>query len=166
MSQDAPNRGTKRTTSGFTLIELMITIAVAAILITIAIPSFKSIISGNNVTNTYYDLMAALRTARSEAVTRGAPVSVKANDANWDAWDVIDSGGQVLRSYGERDSKYQVIPAPAGVDEVRFNSAGAMEFPVAPPVCFTFKDTSAGASSKLIYVTVPKSGAIYSSDSC
>lgn len=57
---------------GFTLIELMITLAVAVILIMIAVPSFRSITLSNKLTTTANDIVGAINTARMEAIKRNA----------------------------------------------------------------------------------------------
>lgn len=61
---------------GFTLIELMMTLAVAAILLGIAAPGFVSIIKNNRITTVTNDLLADLALARSEAAKRGQNVSI------------------------------------------------------------------------------------------
>ena len=65
-----------RRSKGFTLVELMITIAVLAILTAIAYPSFQSTIRSNRMATTANELIAALSLARSEAIrgTRGGAV--------------------------------------------------------------------------------------------
>ena len=83
MSGNLQPRNATRTATGFTLVELMVTIAVAAILVAVALPSFQRMTANNTITNTYYDLITAVRNARSEAVSRGAPVRVKAAGASW-----------------------------------------------------------------------------------
>ena len=55
---------------GFTLIELMITLAVAAILITAALPSFNEFIKNNRLTTQANNFIATLNLARSEAPAR------------------------------------------------------------------------------------------------
>jgi type IV fimbrial biogenesis protein FimT len=57
--------------TGFTLLELMITIAIAGILVGVAIPSFTSIITSNRLTAYANELVTALNLARNEAVKRG-----------------------------------------------------------------------------------------------
>ncbi|MTW22384.1 GspH/FimT family pseudopilin [Allochromatium palmeri] len=53
---------------GFTIIELMITVALALIVLTIGVPNFRSIIQNNRATTITNDLVTALQTARSEAI--------------------------------------------------------------------------------------------------
>src|SRR5450830_1101578 len=61
---------------GFTLIELMVVVAVAAILMAVAAPNFSAAMSSTRLGSQANDLIADLRLARSEAATRGAWVVV------------------------------------------------------------------------------------------
>ncbi|OOG24908.1 prepilin-type N-terminal cleavage/methylation domain-containing protein [Thioalkalivibrio denitrificans] len=65
--------------SGFTLIELMVTLAVAAILITVAVPGFANLIAEQRVVTTTNRFVTALHLTRSEAVKRGARVTLCAS---------------------------------------------------------------------------------------
>ncbi|BCU07709.1 GspH/FimT family pseudopilin [Allochromatium tepidum] len=56
---------------GLTLIELMVTLAVAVIILSMGIPSFQSMIQSNRLTSAANEFMAALNYARSEAIKRG-----------------------------------------------------------------------------------------------
>lgn len=62
--------------SGFTLIELMITLFIMSILISIAVPSFSYLIKKNNVEALQSQLSSAVATARSEAASRNVLVSI------------------------------------------------------------------------------------------
>lgn len=55
---------------GFTLVEMMVAISIAAILLAVAIPSFQSLIKRNAIENLQTRLAAALTAARSEAASR------------------------------------------------------------------------------------------------
>lgn len=62
------------TARGFTLIELMVALAVGAILLTIAIPAFRTLLRNYQVSTQADDFLGSVLTARSEAVKRGAQV--------------------------------------------------------------------------------------------
>jgi type IV fimbrial biogenesis protein FimT len=61
---------------GFTLLELLITLAVAAILLSIAVPSFSTAIQNNRMTTQINELNSALSLGRSEAVKRNNPITI------------------------------------------------------------------------------------------
>jgi type IV fimbrial biogenesis protein FimT len=62
--------------SGFTLIELMITLAVVGILLAIGMPSLKTFMQGNQLIASTNELISALHVARSEAIKLNSRVSV------------------------------------------------------------------------------------------
>ena len=66
---------------GFTLIELMVVIAIVAILTTLAAPSFKQLIQSNTISSTVNSFLADMRYARSEAIRRGGGVILCRSDA-------------------------------------------------------------------------------------
>lgn len=61
---------------GFTLVELLVAVSIAAILLAVGIPSFRSAIASNRLTSTTNDLVGSLAQARSEAIRRGVRVTV------------------------------------------------------------------------------------------
>jgi type IV fimbrial biogenesis protein FimT len=84
---------------GFGLIELVIVIAIVAILTVIALPGYQRTIQRNRVVTDTNDFVAALNLARNEAVARGRPVSVCAslNGTSCDGTGVADwSGGYMV----------------------------------------------------------------------
>jgi type IV fimbrial biogenesis protein FimT len=91
-------------TPGFSLLELMITITVMAILLAIAVPSFRDVIHRNQVSSASNAVLASLNYARSEAITRGQLVSICPGDATAGC----TSGGKVY------DQGWLVYTYPAG----------------------------------------------------
>ncbi len=96
--------------SGFTLVELMVTIFVASILLAVAVPSFNRMTVTSRVTAQANELVAAINFARSEAIKRNTSmVLCRANGAdstecspqagNWQFWIVRPAapGGVVVR---------------------------------------------------------------------
>lgn len=69
-------RHTKLLEKGLTLIELLVTISILAILMALAIPSFQSMIASSSLTTTTNDLANTLAQARSNAIRRGGRVTV------------------------------------------------------------------------------------------
>ena len=65
---------------GVTLIELLVTISIGMVLLSIAAPSFQSFIAQNRVETASGQLMASLAFARSEAIKRGARVTLCKSD--------------------------------------------------------------------------------------
>lgn len=80
---------------GFTLIELMVTVALVAILLAIGIPSFKAVISANRLSAAANEMVASVQQARIEAIRRNAQtVMCRTTDgatcatgtASWSQW--------------------------------------------------------------------------------
>lgn len=65
--------------SGFTLIEMMVTVAVAAILLSIAVPSFTQLIDKKRLESAAESLYVDLQFARSEAIKRNKTIRVSFN---------------------------------------------------------------------------------------
>ena len=78
----------KYSMKGFTLLELMITIAVLAIVSTVAIPSFQNQIRNNQVTSANNALITLMAQARSTAVRSNQEVTVRVTSTSA-GWQII-----------------------------------------------------------------------------
>src|SRR3546814_13830935 len=63
-----------RKDAGFSLIELIVTLAIASIVVTLAVPSFAGTLQRAREANAYHLLTASRASARLRAVKDGAPV--------------------------------------------------------------------------------------------
>ena len=108
---------------GFTLVELLVTLAIGTILLAITIPGYAFLVNAGRLTSVTNDLVSALQLARSEAIKRGLRVTIcKTSNAmavtpvcdttaSWQqGWLVfvdggtkgmIDSGDILLRAQGQ-----------------------------------------------------------------
>lgn len=121
-------------TAGFTLIELIITLAVAAILLAIAAPSFTDLIKDNRQIAQINSLSASLNLAKSEAIKRSITVTVcSSNDqsscsGNWEnGWiifeDEDDSHTVSTKTNGDTEAIVRVQQALSNGNTLRYNRA-------------------------------------------
>jgi type IV fimbrial biogenesis protein FimT len=136
-------------TFGFTLVELMVTIAVFAVLVSVAVPSFRFIIENNRVTTAANELTTAFSYARSEAVRRGLPVSVCPESGDWGAgWGVRRSdgcSGELLRTWTELPPRVN-ISASGSDSYIAFDSLGGRQDTEDDDAEFTFALQPEGCS--------------------
>jgi type IV fimbrial biogenesis protein FimT len=75
----APDLSLPARARGVTLVELLITMVIAAILVAYGVPAMQSFITTNQLATSANDLVAALNLARSEAVRTASTVGVCVN---------------------------------------------------------------------------------------
>jgi len=119
-------------TAGFTLLELLLAIAVMAILTSLAVPAFTQFIQNNRLAAQANELVAALQYGRSEALKRGASVQVcsssggTACDGKWsETWiAVVNPGGadeEVIRVWPSPGSDFKFTPETG---DIQFDESG------------------------------------------
>ncbi|WP_170285817.1 GspH/FimT family pseudopilin [Propionivibrio limicola] len=131
---------TPRRVAGVTLVEMMVVIAIAAIILAIGVPSFQQLIASERIKSAASTLQSALLLTRSEALKRNANVTLSPiTDGDWDSgWNVTAADGTILSTYDPISG----ASISGGPDEVVFQGAGRVSGNAA-----TFKVFSASTSS-------------------
>jgi type IV fimbrial biogenesis protein FimT len=89
--------------TGFTLTELMVTVAIVAILLAIGVPSYRYVTNSNRMSAEVNSLLGDLQYARAEAIREGQTVSV-----------CVSSDGVTCSGANNWQNGWIVFPDPAG----------------------------------------------------
>lgn len=160
----------RKSTSGFTLLELIVTISIAGILMAMAIPSFNDMIRNSRLTTYANEMVTSLNLARSEAVKRGVSVSVRKSSSvtgctptywstcGWnvfvdnDADGTLDTGEEVLRTYPALPSPYTLTGNNNFVNFIRYQPDGTSNQMGSFAICAN--TTPLAYTSRLVIVSI------------
>jgi len=135
-----------KTQSGFTLIELMVTLAVGIIILAVGVPAFMNMMSSNQAAGYANDLVGAIRLARSEAVKRAASVTICASNADQTGCSGNDwNNGWIVFSDDNGDGAYDAGEEIFRVWSIPTNERAKLEFEGGSPNTIRF--VSSGANS-------------------
>jgi type IV fimbrial biogenesis protein FimU len=142
----------RRYANGFTMVELMITLVVVAVLAGLALPAFDGAFERSRASTEVNDLAKALSYGRLEAINRSQAVEVVPSDGQATGWmngiTIQQKSDQtVLRTIPAMSSGAGVVEANA-VASIEFNSFGGLSSPSAA-VAFTY---TRGGQSKIVAV--------------
>lgn len=140
---------------GFTLVELMVTILVAAIVLAFAIPSFRTTTQDSRLTSQINRVTSAINYARSEAIKTKSSVSicgssdqVNCNTGNFELGWVISSNPPRI-GIG-MDNTTLRLNSPASTTVLQFDGDGLL----ANQATFTLCDDRGASEAKAIVMNV------------
>ena len=126
---------------GFTLIEMMVTIAVAAMLLMIAVPSFRNASLSSQLRSAANDFIASSNFARSEAIKRGSAVTLCVSTdgstcaaGGWEQGWIVLSGTTVLQHESAAPNGFK-LSAAGSVATLSFQPIGVGATPATLTVC-------------------------------
>ena len=119
---------------GLTLVELLVTLAIAAILLAVGVPALQSFITNNQLATSANQLIAALNLARAEAVRCATQVGVDftagaGSNASWIVHGCPGAGGAPTTLRNDKLSDPQLtlaVSAPAAGNSLVFDSLGRL----------------------------------------
>lgn len=125
-----------RNSLGFTLVELLITLSVLALVLSIAVPSFSSFLTGQRIKSTAFDFEATLLLARSEAIKRSGNVDIDATNSAWsNGWQVL-SGSTLVLDHQAPASSVSLDSSPSGTTTLTYSKDGranaSLKFEIGP----------------------------------
>jgi type IV fimbrial biogenesis protein FimT len=143
-----------KTSGGFTLVEMMIAITIMAILMAIAVPSFKDASLSSELRSIANDLVAHAALARSEAIKRNALVTlcVSADGATcgaggWEQGWIVTSAGTAIMVEPPAATGFRIV---GSTDTINFRSIGAGTTAATLKVCRAAP--SAGSQERLVTI--------------
>lgn len=154
----------RRFAGGFTLVELMVTVAIIGIVAAVAVPAMQSMIMSSRLNGAAEELTSAVQVARSEATRRNATVrlcptgdgSTCSSTAAWSRWIIVgrdNASGSMEVIRDEAVSGAYQVTGPA--DGIRFRPSGLIDTSSVMTVC-----TDASASNNQRVLTVNLGGTI------
>ena len=141
-------------TSGFTLIELMVVVALVAILAALAAPSFLTQIANQRVSSAAQDLQSLLQLARSEAIYKRTESSFTGAGNTWSA----KTGGQLVRE-SQVPGAVSVSPSGDSTQGLNFETTGSARLVSGANTQYTLSVTAPHAS-RVQCLSVTRSGLV------
>ena len=119
----------RQRSSGFTLIELMVTISIAAILLAVGVPSFVAFQRNSELTGAANSLLSAINAVRGEAMKENTNSFIVPNSGLWEnGWTLfVDNDLDNTQSAGDRIIATYNTPLPSYFEVV--NGAGGPTIP-------------------------------------
>jgi len=134
-----------KTQQAFTLIEILVTLAVVAILVTVALPNTQSMLLNNQIISKTNDFISAINYVRTEAILNpGRILQIEPLDSSWNnkGWQIIENIGgteEILKIFEYSDSI--LVKKTAGqcsasdLTSICYKAKGRIQYPYQFLIC-------------------------------
>ena len=156
-TQAAEQRGSRKHARGMTIIEMMITLVVLAIITALAVPSFRNASLGSRLSASANDLLASVQLARSEAIKRNVAATLCASSngttcaasGGWEQGWVVRAAGAVIQTQQALPDGF-LVTQTGGTLPLNFQPIGIGATAAVFTVC---RDDPLGSQERVVTVT-------------
>ncbi|MEX2366492.1 MAG: GspH/FimT family pseudopilin, partial [Pseudohongiellaceae bacterium] len=151
--------------TGFTIIELMITVAVGGILLAVAMPSFNNLVKNNCMTTNSNSFVSSVQYTRNQAVRLRQPVNMTGSNAadadnewgtGWVVWQDADNDGSMDAGEELRVSQLgcelTTIDETGDIDTITYRPTGFLDIALAGAT-FDICDDRTGETGRQITIS-------------
>ena len=168
------SRQLTKTHNGFTMIELLVVISIAAIIITIAGPNFSQMVSKQSVKAAANDFKSAVALARSEARKRGVKTSIRPIGKTGSPWGTVDNGWHIYYNDGGTMKTVLEHQLESGSIQVSGDNAGfyllggtgRLGFGIEETICFEDSNNTSNIPAYIVSVNQAGFVVVTESASC
>ena len=153
---------------GITLVEVMVTVAVIALLLMVAVPNFRTFIQNTQIRTAADGVLNGLQAAKNEAIRRNASMQLRFTTGG--GWELNSRQNPNLdppimaRHHEEGSANAAVTLTPGGADRITFNALGRIDTNEDGSAPVTQIDIDnplmAAADSRELRIVIPPGGAI------
>ena len=156
----------KRLARGFSVLEVMVVVAIIGVLLSLGVPSFFTYTQNLQIRSAAEQVNAGLQIAKNEAIRRNALIKLTIGTGT--SWTITDPSGVTLQSRDANEGSVNVTSAlfPNGSTAVTFNGMGRVvplnddATPALTQINLDNPQISNASDRRLLRIVIPLGGAV------